>query len=83
MMLVTANEDVATLLSLALAAHPELDEAMAHAAAASTAEHGATRGPLVPTIGAVASVGGLGGGAGTTAPGHDFDASSDYEFALN
>jgi outer membrane protein TolC len=81
--LVAVTDDIATLISHALAARPELDEATARVAAAGTAQRGATRAPLVPSIGAQASFGGLGGGPGSTSPGHDFDTSNDYAFGLS
>jgi outer membrane protein TolC len=79
----SATDDVAALISHALAARPELDEATARTAAARAAQQGATRGPLIPTIGAQASLGGLGGGAGSTSPGHDFDTSNDYALGVS
>jgi len=81
--LTTAADDVATLISRALAARPELDEATARVTAARTARRGATVAPLIPSVGAQASFGGLGGGPGTAAPGHDFDTSRDYAIGLS
>ena len=81
--LASATDDLATLIAHALAARPELDEALARVAAARTAQRGATRAPLVPAIGAQASFGGLGGGPGSTAPGHDFDTSNDYAIGVS
>lgn len=81
--LVTATDDVATLISHALAARPELDEATARVAAAHSAQRGATRAPLIPSLGAQASLAGLGGGPNSTAPGHDFDTSNDYALGVS
>ena len=81
--LVAPGNDLGTLISRALAARAELDEATARLEAARAARRGATQGPLIPTIGAQASLGGLGGGTGSTAPGHDFDTSRDYMLGLS
>ena len=81
--LIAGTDDLATLISHALAARPELDEATARVTAARTARRGATMAPLIPSVGAQASFGGLGGGPGSTAPGHDFDTSNDYAIGLS
>ena len=75
--------EVGLLVARALAARSELDEASARLAAAHAARRGADYGPLVPTLGAQAAFGGLGGGPGTTSPGHDCDTSNDYALGLS
>jgi outer membrane protein TolC len=77
------GDDLVALLSRALARRPELDEAAARLEAARMTRRAATRGPLIPTLGAQASLGGLGGGPGSTSIGHDFDLSADYSFGLS
>jgi outer membrane protein TolC len=81
--IVPADADLGPLISQALASRPELTEGAARVAAARAAQRGATIGPLIPTVGAQASVGGLGGGTGSTAPGHDFDTSNDYALGVS
>jgi outer membrane protein TolC len=56
----TASLD--SLLAQALGNRPELHQSQAQAAAARAAEKGAIYGPLVPSVGAQAFVGGFGGG---------------------
>jgi outer membrane protein TolC len=81
--LVTPSGDLGGLISRALAARPELDEAAARLEAARTSRRAATHGPLIPTIGAQAAVGGLGGGPGSASLGRDFDLSADYSFGVS
>jgi outer membrane protein TolC len=81
--LVASGGEIGLLVAHALAARSELDEASARLEAARAARRGATFGPLVPTIGAQAAYGGLGGGPGSTSPGHDFDTSQDYAIGLS
>lgn len=81
--LTNANDDLAALIARALATRPELDEAAARLEAARALRRGATQGPLIPTIGAQASLGGLGGGPGSSSLGRDFDMSSDVAFGLS
>ncbi|MBM3852610.1 MAG: TolC family protein [Verrucomicrobia bacterium] len=78
-----ATDDLGALISRALARRPELDEAAARLAAARTSRRAATQGPLIPTLGAQAAIGGLGGGTGSTSIGHDFDMSADYSFGVS
>jgi outer membrane protein TolC len=78
-----ATEDLAGLVSRALARRPELDEASARLEAARTSRRAASQGPLIPTLGAQAAIGGLGGGTGSTSIGHDFDMSADYSFGVS
>jgi outer membrane protein TolC len=83
MSVATAEEDLAGLVSRALAHRPELDEAAIRLNVARMNHRAATKGPLIPTLGAQVAVGGLGGGTGTTSVGHDFDTSSDYSFGVS
>ncbi|MBI4624643.1 MAG: TolC family protein [Verrucomicrobia bacterium] len=77
------DDDLAALVSRALARRPELDESAARLEAARTSRRAATQGPWIPTLGAQAAMGGLGGGPGSTAIGHDFDLSGDYSFGVS
>lgn len=77
------GEDLGALLSRALARRPELDEAAARLEAARLSRRAATHGPLLPTLGAQAAFGGLGGGPGSTSVGRDFDVSADYSFGVS
>jgi outer membrane protein TolC len=77
------GDEVGALVAKALAARPELDEAAARLEAARTLRRGATQGPLIPTIGAQASIGGLGGGPGGSTLTRDWDTSSDLSFGLS
>jgi len=81
--LMTAGNDVGALISRALANRPEVDETTARLAAAHAAQRGTTIGPLIPSVGAQAIVGGLGGGPGSTSPGHGFESSDDYALGLS
>jgi outer membrane protein TolC len=81
--LVAPDAELGPLIARALSTRPELDEAAARLEAARAARRGATQGALIPTLGAQAILGGLGGGTGTTAPGHDFDTSRDYAIGLS
>ena len=83
MSVTAAGDDLAALVSRALARRPELDEAAARLEAARTARRAATQGPMIPTLGAQASLGGLGGGPGSTSIGHDFDLSADYTLGVS
>jgi outer membrane protein TolC len=81
--LVTAADDIGAMISRALAARPEIDEASVRLQVAQTNRRGATYGPLIPTLGAQASVGGLGGGPAGSRLTRDFDMSSDYSFGVS
>ena len=81
--LATAGDDVGALVSRALASRPELDEAAARIEAARTLRRAAHRGPLIPTLGAQASVGALGGGPGSSSLSRDFDMSSDMSLGVS
>lgn len=77
------TDDIAGLISRALAARPELDESAARVAAARAGVRAATTAPLIPTIGAQASLGGLGGGPAGSTLTRDFDYSGDYSVGLS
>lgn len=79
--LFAAEVSPAALISQAQARRPELTQASALTEASSAQEKGARVGPLVPTLGATAQIGGLrggrGGGWGT------FADSEDYAIGLS
>lgn len=75
--------DLGALVSRALAVRPELDEAAARLDAARALHRGATRGPLIPTIGAQASLGGLGGGPAGSTWTRDYGYSGDYSLGVS
>jgi outer membrane protein TolC len=77
------TDELGALVSRALATRPELDEAAARLEAARALRRGSTRAPLIPTIGAQASVGGLGGGPGGSTWTRDFDHSGDYALGVS
>lgn len=81
--LVAPGTELALLLSGALAKRPEMDEASARLEMARAARKGAVVGPLIPTLGAQASFGGLGGGSAGSTLGRDFDSSTDYSVGLS
>jgi outer membrane protein TolC len=81
--LATAGDDLAALVTGALARRPELDEAAARLEAARVSRRAATHGPLVPTLGAQVALGGLGGGPGSSSLTRDFDFSGDYSFGVS
>lgn len=81
--LIAAGTDLGALVSAALAKRPELDEASARVEIARSARRGATIAPLVPTVGAQAAFGGLGGGPSGSTLTRDFDSSTDYSFGLS
>jgi outer membrane protein TolC len=78
-----ANQELGELVSRALAARPELDEAAARLAAARVSRRAATVAPLIPTIGAQATMGGLGGGPAGSTLTRDYGYSGDYSFGLS
>lgn len=80
---VATADELGILISKALAARPELDEAAARLEAARVTRRAATQGPLIPTLGAQASVGGLGGGPGGSSVTRDFDMSTDLSFGVS
>lgn len=73
---VDAGSSVESLVQTALDARPEMRAAQARLAASQDAKDGAVVGPLIPSVGALAFLGGLGGGK-TDAPG-EFGGSRDY-----
>lgn len=77
------DQELGTLVAKALATRPELDEAAARLEAARATRRAATHGPLLPTIGAQAAIGGLGGGPGGSSVTRDFDVSADYSFGVS
>jgi outer membrane protein TolC len=79
----TAGDDLAALVTRALATRPELDEAAARLEAARVARRASTHGPLIPTLGAQVALGGLGGGPGSASLTRDFDVSNDYSFGVS
>jgi outer membrane protein TolC len=79
--LVGAPPALDALVQEALSARPEIRQSKALVAAAEAAKKGATIGPLVPTVGAQAYLGGLGGGR---SGGPDtFGESEDVSFFLS
>lgn len=83
MTVATATDDIGGLISGALSKRPEIDEAAARLQAARLNRRAATQGPLIPTLGAQAAVGGLGGGPGGSSLTRDFDMSSDLSFGVS
>jgi outer membrane protein TolC len=81
--LTTAGDDLSALIARALGARPEIDEAAVRLKVAQIQRRGATQGPLIPTLGAQAAVGGLGGGPGGSSVTRDFDMSSDLSFGVS
>lgn len=81
--LVAPGTELGLLLSGAIAKRPEMDEAAARLEMARAARRGASVGPLIPTLGAQASFGGLGGGPAGSTLGRDFDSSTDYALGLS
>jgi outer membrane protein TolC len=81
--LVPATTDVGPLVARALAARPELTQAEARLAAVRNQHQGARNAPLIPTVSAQATVGGLGGETGLRSWSKGFDSSSDYGLGLS
>jgi len=81
--LVVAGADLGPLVAHALAVRPDLDGARARLEAARVTLRGATYGPLVPRLGAQASVGGLGGGPGSSPFDRDLGRTEDYLLGLS
>ncbi|MCE2861615.1 MAG: TolC family protein [Opitutaceae bacterium] len=80
---VEAGESSGPLVARALAARPELDEAAGRLEAARTLRRGSEVAPLVPTVGAQASFGGLGGGPSGSGVTRDWGYSGDYAIGLS
>jgi len=70
-----------SLVAQALASRPELKQSDALVAAARKAKDGAVYGPLVPSLGAQAFLGGMGGGLNHSTG--NFGDSEDYLFGLS
>ncbi len=75
--------DLAERIARALAKRPEMDESAARLEGARLNRRAATQGPLIPTLGAQASIGGLGGGPSGSTLTRDFDMSSDFSFGIS
>ncbi|MBM3881991.1 MAG: TolC family protein [Verrucomicrobia bacterium] len=79
--LVDTNAALGVLIQQTLAARPEVLQSLALAASAREARKGAVYGPLIPTVGASAFFGGLGGGpAGVP---DRFGEQQDYSVGLS
>ena len=78
--LVETNAPLHSLVQQALRARPELKQSQAFVTAAHDSKNGAVYGPLIPSLGAQAFVGGLGGGKNDS-PGN-FGESEDYFVGL-
>jgi outer membrane protein TolC len=76
-------ESAGPLVVRALAARPELDEAASRLDAARALRRGATIAPLVPTLGAQATLGGLGGGPAGSGITRSWGYSGDYAIGLS
>ena len=83
LVVVEAGESAAPLVGKALVARPELDEAAGRLEAARVLRRGAEVAPLVPTLGAQASLGGLGGGPSGSGVTRDWGYSGDYAIGLS
>lgn len=79
--LVNANTALDFLVQQALTSRPELRQSKALYAASRDAKYAAVFGPLIPSVGASAFVGGLGGGAGGQTG--NFGESEDYIATLS
>jgi outer membrane protein TolC len=78
--LVSADAALDSLVAQALSLRSELQQNRALVQAAQQASRGATYGPLIPTLGAQAFAGGLGGGPDQGS--HRFGESEDYTITL-
>jgi outer membrane protein TolC len=79
--LVSAQTALESFVQQALTSRPELKQSSALYAAARDAKNGAVFGPLIPSVGASAFVGGLGGGTGGQTG--NFGESEDYLATLS
>lgn len=79
--LVATNAALDSLVARALASRPELRQSTFLVGSAESTRKGATRGPLIPTLGAQAYLGGLGGGKNNTWG--NFDDTQDYFLGLS
>lgn len=80
---VEVGDSAGPLVAKALASRPELDEAAARLQSARVLRRGATVAPLVPTLGAQATLGGLGGGPAGSTVTRDWGYSGDYALGLS
>ncbi|MCC6415983.1 MAG: TolC family protein [Opitutaceae bacterium] len=78
-----ATDDLGGLISHALAKRPEVDEMAARLQAARLGRRAAMQGPMLPTVGAQAWIGGLGGGPSGSTLTRDFDLSGDLSFGVS
>jgi outer membrane protein TolC len=78
--LVETKAPLDSLLQQALRSRPELKQSQALVTAAHDAKNGAVYGPLIPSLGAQAFVGGLGGGKNNSTG--NFGESEDYFVGL-
>src|SRR5207244_1229343 len=78
--LVETNAPLDSLVQQALSSRPELKQSQALVTAARDAKNGAVYGPLIPSVGAQAFVGGLGGGKNNSTG--SFGQSEDYLVGL-
>jgi outer membrane protein TolC len=78
--LVETNASLDSLVQQAARSRPELKQSQALESAARDAKNGAIYGPLIPSIGAQASAGGLGGGKNDSTG--NFGQSEDYFVGL-
>jgi outer membrane protein TolC len=78
--LVETNAPLNRLVQQALRSRPELKQSQALVTAAHDAKNGAVYGPLIPSLGAQAFVGGLGGGKNNSTG--NFGESEDYFVGL-
>jgi outer membrane protein TolC len=78
--IVDAGSSAEPLVDKALATRPEVSAAQARVAASRDAKDGAVLGPLIPSVSAIAFLGGLGGGKANL-PG-EFGGSRDYALAV-
>jgi outer membrane protein TolC len=78
-----AAPDLAALVARALAARPELTQADARLAAVRALHTGARTAPLIPTLTAQATIGGLGGDTGLRSWSRGFDSANDYGVGLS
>src|SRR6266481_4835511 len=78
--LVETNAPLDVLVSQGLKARPELKESHSTISAARDSKNGAVYGPLIPSVGAQAFLGGLGGGKGSSTD--NFGSSEDYALAV-
>ncbi len=79
--LIATNTALSSALAQTFASHPELKQSQSLVAAAKDAKNGATVGPWIPTVGASAFWGGLGGGRSGGAD--TFGPQEDYAIGVS